>query len=155
MSLCRIWLSDSMNIQIYLSTLSPLPACLFSIYTVMTTVAVILLFPLCILCSNHKPFSHQLHFFLSPPIGFQLGLIYSEHNVSSSPGEHPAMLIVINLCSPFYAVWISVSAWVAAAFWAFTTIMGNPDGKDRKDDGREAVMGVRRWWERWLGRALR
>ena len=64
------------------------------------------------------------------------------------------MLVVVNICSPFYAVWILASAWVAAGFWAFAMIMGNPDGKDGKDDGREAVMGIRRWWERWLERAL-
>ena len=29
-------------------------------------------------------------------------------------------------------------------------ILGNPDGTERKDDGRAAVLGVNRWWQTWL-----
>ena len=47
-----------------------------------------------------------------------------------------------------------MSAWVAAGFWAFAAIMGDPDGQDGKDDGRAAVLGVRKWWEKWLARAI-
>ena len=64
------------------------------------------------------------------------------------------MLVIVNLFGPIYAVWIAVSAWVAAGFWAFAAIMGDPDGQDGRDDGRAAVMGVRAWWERWLERAI-
>lgn len=68
------------------------------------------------------------------------------------------MLVLINLFGPIYAVWVAASALVAAAFWAFATIMGDPDGRDGmrgKDDGRAAVLGVRRWWEGWLERGIR
>ena len=68
------------------------------------------------------------------------------------------MLVLTNVFGPVYAIWIAASAWVAAGFWAFTAIMGDPDGRDGhggKDDGRAAVLGVRRWWETWLARAIR
>ncbi|KAL8823294.1 MAG: hypothetical protein Q9191_005990 [Dirinaria sp. TL-2023a] len=91
----------------------------------------------------------------SEPEDHSLGLVYSDIRVPATVGDDASILILVNLCSPFYAIWVSASAWVAAFFWAFTAIMGDPDGKDGKDDGREAVMGVRHWWERWLGRALR
>jgi hypothetical protein len=29
--------------------------------------------------------------------------------------------------------------------------LGNPDGTERRDDGRAAVLGVRNWWRIWLG----
>lgn len=144
----------SVWILIYLSSLSPFLAVLFALYAVLTTAIILLLLPFSFFCTERKPLRSQLHFFLTPPIGFQLGLIYSDIRVSTTVGDDVSMLILVNMCSPFYAIWISASAWVAAFFWAFTAIMGDPDGKDGKDDGREAVMGVRRWWERWLERAL-
>lgn len=34
-------------------------------------------------------------------------------------------------------------------------ILGNPDGTERRDDGRAAVLGVRNWWRIWLRKAGR
>ena len=34
-------------------------------------------------------------------------------------------------------------------------ILGNPDGTERRDDGRAAVLGVRNWWRIWLRKADR
>jgi hypothetical protein len=65
------------------------------------------------------------------------------------------MLLMVHLLSPFVSVGVAFAAWVAASFWVFATIMGNPDGTERKDDGKAAVLGVRNWWERWLTRAIR
>lgn len=67
---------------------------------------------------------------------------------------NPPMLILIHLFSPVYALGIALSAWVAAVFWAYAVILGDPDGRDGNDDGRAAVLGVRAWWERWLERGL-
>ena len=65
------------------------------------------------------------------------------------------MLILLNLLSPVYAVAIALSACVAAMFWFYAAILGDPGGRDGKDDGRAAVMGVRGWWERWLERGIK
>lgn len=65
------------------------------------------------------------------------------------------MLILLNLFSPVYAVAVALSAWVAAMFWFYAAILGDPDGRDGKDDGRAAVLGVRGWWERWLQRGMK
>ena len=62
--------------------------------------------------------------------------------------------MVVNVLAPIYAMAIAGAAWVAAVFWAYTAILGNPDGKEERDDGREAVLAVRRWWERWLVQGL-
>lgn len=45
---------------------------------------------------------------------------------------------------------VLISAWTAGGFWFFSTILGDPTGKDSRNDGRESVLGVRAWWERWL-----
>ena len=65
------------------------------------------------------------------------------------------MLVTVHLVSPFLSLGVALAAWVAAGFWVFAVIMGNPDGTERKDDGKAAVLGVRKWWESWLARAIR
>jgi hypothetical protein len=65
------------------------------------------------------------------------------------------MLVLVHLLSPFISFGVAVAAWVAAIFWFYAAILGDPDGTNGKDDGRAAVLGVRAWWERWLKRALR
>lgn len=62
-------------------------------------------------------------------------------------------LISVLLLSPFFSIAILLPAWIAAFFWIFSMVMGNPDGTERKDDGRAAVLGVSRWWHLWLGKA--
>ncbi|PGH15711.1 hypothetical protein AJ80_05419 [Polytolypa hystricis UAMH7299] len=64
-------------------------------------------------------------------------------------------LILIHLLSPLLVFPLLFAAWIAAFFWIFTMIMGNPDGTERKDDGRAAVLGVRNWWRIWLGQPRR
>lgn len=48
-----------------------------------------------------------------------------------------------------------VVSLIVALFWIFSVVLGNPDGTERKDDGRVAVLGVARWWANWLGFARR
>lgn len=48
---------------------------------------------------------------------------------------------------------IAVPTWVAGAFWLYTAILGIPDGREDRNDGREAVLAVRGWWERWSFKA--
>ena len=64
------------------------------------------------------------------------------------------VLVLVSMLSPLYAMAIAVAAWVAGAFWLYTAVLGNPDGREDRDDGREAVLAVRRWWERWLIQSL-
>ena len=64
------------------------------------------------------------------------------------------MLIAIHVASPLVSIGVAVAAWVSAAFWVFAVIMGNPDGTERRDDGRDAVLAVRNWWEGFFLMAL-
>ena len=63
------------------------------------------------------------------------------------------MSILVLTLSPFFSIAILLFAWTAAFFWVFAMVMGNPDGTERKDDGRAAVLGVCKWWHTCLGKA--
>ncbi|OJD18340.1 hypothetical protein AJ78_01653 [Emergomyces pasteurianus Ep9510] len=60
------------------------------------------------------------------------------------------LLFLIHLSSPLLIPLLLFASWIAASFWVFTMILGNPDGTERRDDGRVAVLGVRNWWWWWL-----
>lgn len=59
-------------------------------------------------------------------------------------------VILIHLLSPILSLGLLLAAWTAAFFWVFAMMLGNPDGTERRDDGRAAVLGVRNWWRAWL-----
>ncbi|KAJ5702944.1 hypothetical protein N7488_010492 [Penicillium malachiteum] len=73
--------------------------------------------------------------------------------VDSSVLYSVGMSIVVLVLSPFFSIAIVLFAWTAAAFWVFAMVMGNPDGTERSDDGRAAVLGVCKWWRTWLGKS--
>ncbi|KAL2218518.1 hypothetical protein M432DRAFT_372389 [Thermoascus aurantiacus ATCC 26904] len=62
-------------------------------------------------------------------------------------------LIFVHLLSPFLGLGLLLAVWTAAFFWVFAMIVGNPDGTERRDDGRAAVLGVGSWWRKWLAKA--
>ncbi|KAL3474367.1 hypothetical protein BJX99DRAFT_231718 [Aspergillus californicus] len=83
--------------------------------------------------------------------------VYNDGDRSSttelSEGYSIGGLIMVLLLSSFISFGLLLLAWTAAFFWVFAMILGNPDGTERKDDGRTAVLGVSRWWQIWLGKA--
>ncbi|KAH7398715.1 hypothetical protein DE146DRAFT_498976 [Phaeosphaeria sp. MPI-PUGE-AT-0046c] len=102
--------------------------------------------------TKRPPLSTQLTTFLAPALNLQLHLVYS-HNASQ---EYSApMLVVIHLLSPIIAFGVAIASWTAAGFWFFSSILGDPGGHDGRNDGKESILGVRNWWERWLSRGLR
>ncbi|KAL8868523.1 MAG: hypothetical protein Q9174_004935, partial [Haloplaca sp. 1 TL-2023] len=151
---------------VYLSFFSPVIATLTSFYAILTTLFILLLSPITALCSSWKPLKDQFHDLLSPPLRLQLRMVFShldtepdaldksEHSQRRS-GNNTFLLIIVSIFSPAYAAAIAVTAWVAAGFWCTALILGDPDGRDKKDDGRAVVLGVKGLWERWLVRGLR
>lgn len=107
------------------------------------------------LCTSGLPFRQSLLNFLGPTLRLQLNFICS---VYDSETYSIPVLVAVNLLSPILALGVMGSAWIAAAFWFFNAILGDPDGSDKPkgyNDGRASVMAVRRWWETWLRRPLR
>ncbi|KAL9603125.1 MAG: hypothetical protein Q9219_001328 [cf. Caloplaca sp. 3 TL-2023] len=159
--------SNRLDPQVYLSFFSPVVATCISAYALLTTFLLLLLSPFLYFCKSCRPLRHRFRAFLAPPIHFQLGVVFSdepepigsdeikEETYDTTPKSNVLMLIVIHIFSPAYAVGIAALAWVAAGFWATALVLGNPDGRDGRDDGKAVVLGVRRLWERWLRRGLR
>ena len=143
--------------QIYLSALSPLLALAVGLYTLLLMGTLLLLFfPLCF-CSKQLSIGARFRRCLSPLVVFQLGLIYSSSKIGDPVHSETSgfiMLVLVSMLSPLYAMAIAVATWVAGVFWFYTAVLGNPDGKEVRNDGREAVLAVRGYWEKWLIKGL-
>ncbi|MCJ1288639.1 hypothetical protein MMC34_000167 [Xylographa carneopallida] len=139
--------------QLHLSIISPFLTLALSVYAFASLALLSIIHPLRY-CTSHPPLHQQIAHALRPQIDWQLRLIHSNHSHHSpSPSAHTRMLLFVSLFSPVYAVGIASASWVAAVFWFYSAILGEPQGGNRlENDGRAAVRGVRRWWERWLVR---
>ncbi|KAF3482711.1 uncharacterized protein GIQ15_02035 [Arthroderma uncinatum] len=84
---------------------------------------------------------------------------YTLRAQAATPGQYSnysaPMLVAVHLLSPLLLPPTLLAAWICACFWIFVMIMGNPDGKEKTDDGRAAVLAVRNWWCLWLASAKR
>ena len=67
----------------------------------------------------------------------------------------PSTLVLVHIASPIVSFGIAFFSWIAAVFWLFAIIMGNPDGTEKRDNGRATVIGVRNWWEKYFLHAIR
>ena len=142
----------TLSFQIYLSALAPLLALPIALYTLLTTALLLLLTPIFLIWED-RPLSARYRFFLTPPRKFQLGLILSTQEIRFTDSYKSGNIIIsifVNVFAPLYAMVMAIAAWVGGIFWFYTAILGNPDGKEDRDDGREAVLAVRGWWENWL-----
>ncbi|EFQ93281.1 hypothetical protein CFE70_003461 [Pyrenophora teres f. teres 0-1] len=122
-----------------------------ALWTFFAILIALLLAPLR-LCTTRQPLSEQIIKFLAPALNLQLHMVYSH---DATTGYSAPMLVVINLFSPIVAFGVVMAAWTAAGFWFFSLILGDPGGNDGHNDGKESIVGVRNWWERWLSRGLR
>ncbi|KAL1647336.1 hypothetical protein SLS58_002664 [Diplodia intermedia] len=139
------------RILLHLSGFACLVSFAISLWTLFAVVIAALLQPLRF-CSMRPDYREQLVQFLSPLLRLQFRLIYS---APLSSMYNTPLLFVVCLLSPFVAIGVAIAAWVSASFWIFAAIIGDPGPKDGHNDGREAVLTVRSYWESWLLRALR
>ena len=112
----------------------------------------LLLLSLCF-CLEQSAICARFQRLLSPLLVFQLDLIYSSCDINEPVQTETSgitVLMLVSMLSPLYSMAIALATWVAGIFWFYTAILGNPDGKEDRDDGREAVLAVRGWWEKWL-----
>ncbi|KAF2497525.1 hypothetical protein BU16DRAFT_580182 [Lophium mytilinum] len=142
---------DVLRVNLYLAAPCAIFSFVLMIWTLLAIVITCILQPLRF-CSFRPTFNEQLAIFLAPPLNQQLRFIQSR----ARPNRYSAsMLVIVQLFAPFVAVGVAVASWVAAFFWFFSAILGDPAGQDGHNDGRATVMGVRNWWEAWLVRACR
>ncbi|KAE8144884.1 hypothetical protein BDV25DRAFT_165879 [Aspergillus avenaceus] len=171
---------DGQDALVMLFRLSiPVPIFSFcaSLYTIFGLLFVILVLPLrigsCIPYFRATSFRAQLCHLLVPQLHIHERLVGLRRpsSLRSSPTqsicndqdessltdacEHYSIfgLIAVLLLSSLLSVAFLLLALTAGFFWVFAMIMGNPDGTERKDDGRAAVLGVCKWWQIWLSKA--
>lgn len=155
---------NAVLILLLLSAPIPLFSICTSIYTLFAVLLVIFTSPLR-LCPptaffRSTTFSKQLCQLLSPALRRHDRLAqsstsyYCNHHLPSKSNpmddfSAPGLILVLTL-APFLCFGLLLAVWIAAFFWIFAMILGNPDGTERRDDGRAAVLGVNRWWQTWL-----
>ncbi|KAE8349509.1 hypothetical protein BDV28DRAFT_141077 [Aspergillus coremiiformis] len=171
--------NDSQDALLMLFRLSvPVPIFSFgaSFYTVFGLLLVLVVSPFricsCIPYFRSTSFRQQLCHLLVPQLHIHERLVrlrgassrssptqavYNDLDGSSvtDPSEHFSILglIAVLLLSSLLSIAFLLLVWTAAFFWVFAMVLGNPDGTERKDDGRAAVLGVCRWWHIWLRKA--
>ncbi|KAH0565225.1 hypothetical protein GP486_001386 [Trichoglossum hirsutum] len=141
------------RILIFLALINPLLSLVLALYTSLILIFLILCLPLQI-CAPTPTFVARVTGHLCPALRLHLALICSP--VDGQPDTcRPVHLVLLHLISPLLALGTAVCAWVAAVFWVYAAMLGDPDGRGRRDDGRRAVLSVRRYWERILCWPLR
>lgn len=139
----------------WLSALDPLHSLASCLFTIIITVGLLLASPLR-LVHKYSSLGDQIIRALAPIFRHHLDMMYAPSvDHAFEWAFQPTKLICIQIVAPLISVGVAIAAWVTAAFWVFTSIMGNPDGTERRDDGRDAVLAIRNWWERCLLKAMK
>ncbi|KAJ9651905.1 hypothetical protein H2198_008834 [Neophaeococcomyces mojaviensis] len=142
-------------ILFWLSVLDPIHSLASCLFTLVVTFGLLLAFPIR-LVHKKSSFGDQIIRAIAPLYKNHLEMLYAPSvDYAFEWDFRPGMLIAIHLVSPLISMGVAVAAWISAAFWVFAFIMGNPDGTERRDDGRDAVLAVRNWWESVFLKALR
>jgi hypothetical protein len=108
------------------------------------------------MCAKRPPFGTQLAGLLGPTLNLQFSCIYTPlpPHANEDGSYHNGMLLLVHLLSPFLSFAIMFAAWVLAFYWLASGMVGDPAGQDKRDDGKETVLGLRNFWERWLMRSV-
>ncbi|KAL6247969.1 hypothetical protein RBB50_005317 [Rhinocladiella similis] len=142
-------------ILMWLSFLDPFHCMISAIYSIFAVFVIIMLLPLR-LCRRECSPSITLVRMIGPIFRNYLQMIYAKSLDHAHTFEFsPACLVLIHLISPLISLGNAVAAWIVAVFWLFAIIMGNPDGTEKRDDGRATVLMLRDWWEKCLLYAVR
>ncbi|KAI7240066.1 hypothetical protein KC330_g1516 [Hortaea werneckii] len=109
------------------------------------------------LCARRPSFGQQLGGLLGPALNLQLKSIYTplKPHANEDMSYNSFALVMVHILSPFLSFVLMFVAWVLAAYWLVSAMVGDPAGMDKRDDGRESVLSLRRWWEYWLMRCVR
>ncbi|KAI9804564.1 MAG: hypothetical protein M1833_006637 [Piccolia ochrophora] len=145
--------SRAPRILLFLSFVTPILSLISCFWAIIVLAFLTLTSPVRI-CITLPTLNNQVITSLSPLHRLHLRLVYSSTSLRSDT-YIAHKLILVHLAGPFISAAVAVATWVAASFWLYAAILGDPDGKDRKNDGRAAVMGVRNWWEGILCHAFR
>ncbi|KIW14022.1 hypothetical protein PV08_06803 [Exophiala spinifera] len=142
-------------ILMWLSFLDPFHCMISAIYSIIAVFLIIMLLPLR-LCQRECSPSITLVRMIGPIFRNHLQMIYAKSLDHAHTFEFsPVCLVLIHVVSPLISLGNAVAGWIVAVFWLFAIVMGNPDGTEKRDDGRATVLMLRDWWEKCLLYAVR
>lgn len=145
----------AMWVVFWLSCLDPLHSLASCFFTLLVAFGLLLASPVR-LVHKQNSFGDQLIRTVAPLFKHHLEMMYAPSvDYAFEWDFQPGMLIAVHLVAPLVSVGVALAACVTGAFWIFTSIMGNPDGTERRDDGADAILAVRNWWERCLLGAIK
>jgi hypothetical protein len=140
----------AISVLVFLSALDPFYSALTALYSILVGLVLLLALPLQI-CNKSFSAGDSIVRLLAPLLRKHLQFLHADsvedlHDFNFNP----LILVLVHTISPLLSVGVAISAWVAAGFWLFALMMGNPDGTERGDDGRATVLNLRNWWEKFL-----
>lgn len=152
----RVQEEKALNILLFLSGPCVILSFLNSIWTFISVIITLLAQPVR-LCARRPTFGQQLGGLLGPALNLQLKSIYTPlpPHADEDFTYRAGMLLAVQLLSPFLSLGMMIAAWIAAVYWISSAVVGDPAGMDKRDDGKETVLSLRDWWERWLVRSMR
>jgi hypothetical protein len=138
-----------------MSFLDPLYSLFSCLFTLFTLVVLVLISPIQ-LCQKEWCFSISLIRTVCPIYRKHLQILYASSVEDAHTFEFsPARLVLIHTIAPLLSICFAFFSWIASVFWLFAITMGNPDGTEKRDDGRATVLMARNRWEKCLLIALR
>lgn len=144
--------SKALNILLLLSGTCAALSFLLAFYSILATLAIFFTSPLRLCMKPRLSIREQLLSALTSAQRLQLRCIYAQ--VANIQGKSVASLLFNLLVSPFLSIGVALAAWTVAIYWIFAVIVGDPDGTEGGDDGVATVLGLRKYWETWLSRAI-
>lgn len=127
-----------------------------TIWAIIALIITVLTQPIRI-CAKRPSFGQQLAGLLGPTLNLQLRCIYTplSPHANEDGSYHSGMLFIGHIVSPFISMAIMFASWVLAIYWLCSGVVGDPAGQDKRDDGKETVLGLRNWWEKWLMKGVK
>lgn len=109
------------------------------------------------LCAKRPTVGQQLAGLLGPTLNLQLRCIYTPlPPYANEDGSYDSfMLFAGHILSPFLSFIMMFAAWTLAVYWITSACVGDPAGQDKRDDGKDTVLGLTKWWEKWLMRSVK
>lgn len=130
--------------------------CLFSALVAIIALLILLVSLPVLLCRPQSSLSTSLIRVIAPVFRHHLQMLCAPSVDNAHTFDFsPVGLVLVQLTSPILSIGVALVSWIVAVFWLFALIMGNPDGTEKRDDGRAAVLMVRDWWERYFLYAIR
>ncbi|KAG8627551.1 hypothetical protein KVT40_005034 [Elsinoe batatas] len=132
---------------------APLLSFALAIWTMIITLTLAFLHPIRLIVTRKRCFSELVLSILAPTLNLHLRCIHS-FPIAGAELQLPQTLAVL-LASSFFSMGIAIWCMVLCVYWAFATVIGNPDGLDGRSDGRELVLSTRQKWDDWLRLSVR